>query len=75
MRSWITGARKTVRARSLQELDELDEKLMIFEERINQMKENQKVLEEQYKNMCEQRDVLVELSYFLENVLAMLMSR
>jgi septal ring factor EnvC (AmiA/AmiB activator) len=68
MLSW-TGTKKPIKkARNMQELDEMDEQLCQFEERIQQMRKNQKVLEEQHADLCEQRDVLVELSVFLEDV-------
>ena len=78
MRSWIGNnynqngnVRKAIqKARNMQELDELDEQLCQFEERIQQMRKNQKILGERHADLCEQRDVLVELSVFLEDVLS-----
>ena len=70
VRSWTSlNTPSRVRAiRSLQEIDEFDEKLVQNEERLQQLHKNQKILEQQYNDLCEQRDVLVELSAFLEDV-------
>lgn len=52
----------------MQEFDELDEQLSVYEERLKQMQKNQQILESQHYNLCEQRDVLTELSEYLEGV-------
>lgn len=71
MRPWIGMKGKPLRTKSSQEIDELEEQLSQFEERIVQMQKNQHQLEEQFHSVCEQRDVLVELCSFLEDVLVM----
>jgi hypothetical protein len=52
----------------MQGLDELDELLGEYEERLLQMEKNQRELEKQHGDLCEQRDVFLELSDYLENV-------
>lgn len=53
--------------RNMQQLDELDEQLTMYEERLLQLEVNQEVLKRQHQGLCEQRDVLVELSLILDN--------
>ena len=64
----LTGDASAVRARSVLEIDELEEQINVYERRITQLNNSYESMQKRYLRLTEQRHVLKETGVFLEQV-------
>ncbi|CAG8497086.1 287_t:CDS:10 [Paraglomus brasilianum] len=62
----LTGDASAVRARSVLEIDELEEQINVYERRITQLNNSYESMQKRYLRLTEQRHVLKETGVFLE---------
>ena len=65
----LTGDASTVRARNVQEIDELEEQINVYERRITQLNNSYESMQKRYLRLTEQRHVLKETDVFFEQVI------